>query len=378
MNGAFNVGKVFGIQLRLHYSWFIIFVLLTFLLVSPYWYSLLWWAVGIAACLLFFGSVIAHELAHSLVGRANGIPVKSITLFLFGGVAQMTREAKRPNAELKMAAAGPLCSLAIGGVFSLISFLNPDMSMPVARMVQWLAFMNFALAAFNLIPGFPLDGGRLFRSAVWRFTGDYRRSTRIATRVGEGVGYAFIGGGIAIVVLSVFNLSPFGLSWFNWFSGVWMVFIGWFLKNAASASYRQAQWRETLKGFTAAQVMTVSCPVIPSDITISQLVQEHVLPRGCHLFMVADEGGLQGILTLQNIKSVPRQEWGVTKVKDVITPIDKLKVAHPSQDVLSVLEQMDESGINEVPVVSEGRVIGLIVRDDLVRFLHTRSELGIK
>ncbi|MEE9520853.1 MAG: site-2 protease family protein [Dehalococcoidales bacterium] len=378
MNGAFNLGKVFGIQLRLHYSWFIIFVLLTFLLVSPYWYSLLWWAVGIAACLLFFGSVIAHELAHSLVGRANGIPVKSITLFLFGGVAQMTREAKRPSAELKMAAAGPLCSLAIGGVFSLISFLNPDMSMPVARMVQWLAFMNFALAAFNLIPGFPLDGGRLFRSAVWRFTGDYRRSTRIATRVGEGVGYAFIGGGITIVVLSVFNLSPFGLSWFNWFSGVWMAFIGWFLKNAASASYRQAQWRETLKRFTAAQVMTVSCPAIPSDITISQLVQEYVLPRGCHLFMAADEGGLQGILTLQHIKSVPRQEWDVTQVKDVVTPIDKLKTAHPSQDVLSVLEQMDESGINEVPVVSEGRVIGLIARDDLVRFLHTRSELGIK
>ncbi len=378
MNGAFNLGKVFGIQLRLHYSWFIIFVLLTFLLVSPYWYSLLWWAVGIAACLLFFGSVIAHELAHSLVGRANGIPVKSITLFLFGGVAQMTREAKRPSAELKMAAAGPLCSLAIGGVFSLISFLNPDMSMPVARMVQWLAFTNFALAAFNLIPGFPLDGGRLFRSAVWRFTGDYRRSTRIATRVGEGVGYAFIGGGITIVVLSVFNLSPFGLSWFNWFSGVWMAFIGWFLKNAASASYRQAQWRETLKRFTAAQVMTVSCPAIPSDITISQLVQEYVLPRGCHLFMAADEGGLQGILTLQHIKSVPRQEWDVTQVKDVVTPIDKLKTAHPSQDVLSVLEQMDESGINEVPVVSEGRVIGLIVRDDLVRFLHTRSELGIK
>ena len=370
MNGAFNLGKVFGIQLRLHYSWFIIFALLTFLLVSPYWYSLLWWVVGIAACLLFFGSVIAHELAHSLVGRANGIPVKSITLFLFGGVAQMTREAKRPNDELKMAAAGPLCSLAIGGVFSLISFLNPDMSMPVARMVQWLAFMNFALAAFNLIPGFPLDGGRLFRSAVWRFTGDYRRSTRIATRVGVGVGYSFIAGGIAVVFLHPFNLT--------WFSGVWMAFIGWFLKNAASASYRQAQWRETLKRFTAAQVMTVSCPVIPSDITISQLVQEYVLPRGCHLFMAADEGGLQGILTLQHIKSVPRQEWDVTQVKDVVTPIDKLKTAHPSQDALSVLEQMDESGINEVPVVSEGRVIGLIVRDDLVRFLHTRSELGIK
>ncbi len=370
MNGAFNVGKVFGIQLRLHYSWFIIFALLTFLLVSPFWDSPLAWAIGIAACLLFFGSVVAHELAHSLVGRANGIPVKSITLFLFGGVAQMTKEAKRPNAELKMAAAGPLCSLAIGGVFSLVSFLNPDMSMPVARMVQWLALMNFALAAFNLIPGFPLDGGRLFRSAVWRFTGDYSRSTRIATQVGVGVGYAFIGGGIAIVFLHPYNLS--------WFSGVWMVFIGWFLRNAASASYRQAQWRETLERLTAAQVMNVSCPVIPSDITISQLVQEYILPRGCHLFMVSDAGGPQGVLTLRNIKSVPRPEWDTVQVKDVMTPIGKIGAAHPSQDVLSVLEQMDESGVNQMAVVDEGRVIGLIARDDLARFLHTRSELGIK
>jgi len=370
MDGAFNLGKVFGIQVRLHYSWFIIFALLTFLLVSPYWSSWLWWAVGIGACLLFFGSVVAHELAHSLVGRANGIPVKSITLFMFGGVAQMTKEATRPNAELKMAAAGPLCSLAIGGVFSLILFLNPDMSQPAARMVYWLAFMNFALAAFNLIPGFPLDGGRIFRSLVWRSTGDYLRSTRIATRVGVGVGYSFIAGGIAVVFLHPFNLT--------WFSGVWMAFIGWFLKNAASASYRQTQWRETLKRFTAAQVMTVNCPVVPSDITLSQLVREHVLPSGCHLFMVADEGGLQGILTLQNIKSVPQQEWAVTQVKKVIIPIDKLKVAHPGQDVLSIVEQMDESGIDQVPVVSEGRVIGLIARDDLVRFLHTRSELGIK
>ena len=370
MDGAFNLGKVFGIQIRLHYSWFIIFALLTFLLVSPYWASLLWWAVGVAACLLFFGSVVAHELAHSLVGRANGIPVKSITLFMFGGVAQMAREATRPNAELKMAAAGPLCSLAIGGVFSLISLFNPDMSMPVARMVQWLAFMNFALAAFNLIPGFPLDGGRLFRSMVWRFTGDYSRSTRIATRVGVGVGYSFIGAGIAVVFLHPFNLT--------WFSGVWIAFIGWFLRNAASASYRQAQWREILKRFTAVQVMTVNYPVVPSDITLSQLVREYVLPGGYHLFMVADKGGLRGILTLQNIKSVPQQEWAVTQVREVITPIDKLKVAHPGQDVLSIVEQMDESGIDQVPVVSEGRVIGLIARGDLVRFLHARSELGIK
>jgi CBS domain-containing protein len=293
---------------------------------------------------------------------------------MFGGVAQMTREAKRPGDELKMAAAGPLCSLAIGGIFSLILFFNPDMPQPAASMVYWLAFMNFALTAFNLIPGFPLDGGRIFRSLIWRSTGDYRRATRIATRVGMGVGYGFIGGGIAIVVLSLFDLSPFGFSWFN---GFWIAFIGWFLKNAATASYRQAQWRETLKKFTVAQVMIANCPMIPSNITISQLVQGYVIPSGCRLFRAADGGKLQGVFTLENIKSVPRQKWDVTLVKEIITPIDQLKAVHPSQDALSVVEQMDESGVNQVLVVSEGRVIGLVSRDELMNLVRTRSELGV-
>jgi Zn-dependent protease/CBS domain-containing protein len=369
MNGAFNLGKVFGIQLRLHYSWFIIFALLTFALVAPYFSSWFWWVMGITTCLLFFGSVIAHELAHSLVGRANGIPIKSITLFIFGGIAQMTKEATRPGAELKMAAAGPACSAVIGGLFMLISHLNPGMPEPVASMVQWLAFMNLALAAFNMIPGFPLDGGRVFRSVLWRFTGDYKRSTRIATQVGQGVGYTFIAGGIVIVFLQPFNLS--------WFSGVWIAFIGWFIRNAATSSYRQAQWREDLRRFTAAQVVTTNCPVVPSDVTLNQVIQEYIIPSGCRLFMVADGGRFGGVLSLQNIKSVSQQKWGVTQVKEVMTPIDKLPVAHLGQDALSILEQMDESGTNQVSVVSEGKVVGLIDRDDLIIFLRTRSELGI-
>jgi len=368
---AVSLGKVFGIELRLHYSWFMIFTLLTFMLVSPHWFSLQWWLIGVITCLLFFGSVIAHELAHSLIGRANGIPVKSITLFIFGGVAHMTKEAARPNAELKMAAAGPLCSLVIGGVFALLFFFNPSVSVPVARMFQWLMIMNFGLAAFNLIPGFPLDGGRLFRASLWRFTGDYKRSTRIATQVGRGIGYSFIVAGIVIAVLSVSGLSLFGLSWF---SGIWIAFVGWFLQNAASSSYRQTQWREALKGLSATRIMTTNCPVVPSDFTVSQAFQQYVIPTGCRFFMVADEGRLEGIVALQNIKPVSKQNWGVVSVKEVMTPIDKLKVAYPDQDALSVLEQMEESNINGIPVVSGERVIGLITRDNVVNFLRTYSE----
>ena len=374
MGGAFNLGKIFGIQFRLHYTWFIIFVLITgslswqyFPLVYPDWNTLTYWVMGIVTSLLFFTSVVAHELAHSLVGRANGIPVKSITLFIFGGVAHMTREAARHDAELKMAVAGPISSLAIGGVFFLLHLLLQGLSEPIAAMAFWLAQINVALAVFNLIPGFPLDGGRVFRALLWRFSGDYKRSTRIATRVGRGVGYLFILGGLLIIFL----LPQ------QWFSGLWLAFIGWFLDNTASASYRQAQWQEALQGLTASEMMTSDCPVVPSNITISNLVQDYIFTSGHGYFLVTDESELKGILTLRNIKSVAQPNWEVTQVKDVMTPVEKLKIAYPDQDVLSVLEQMDEGNINQMPVVSEGRVIGLITRDNLIRLLYTRSKLGI-
>jgi len=257
MGKVFNLGRLFGIQFRLHFTWFIIFILVSLLLVYPDYSQWLYWLIGIVTSLLFFVSVVAHELAHSLVGKANGIPTESITLFIFGGIAQMTKEATRPSAELKMAVAGPVCSLAIGGSFALLWLFAPNVPQPIATMVLWLAIMNGALAAFNLIPGFPLDGGRVFRSLLWRFTGNYSRATRIATRVGQGIGYLFIVGGISIVFL-----HPFGLSWFD---GIWIAFIGWFLESAASASYRQIRWQEALHGFTASQATTPDCPVVPPD-----------------------------------------------------------------------------------------------------------------
>jgi Zn-dependent protease/CBS domain-containing protein len=359
---------------RLHYSWFIIFTLITWTLATSYfpvtypaWSLTTKIAAGIITSLLFFASVLAHELAHSLVGRANGIPVKSITLFIFGGVAQMTREATKASAELKMSAAGPVCSLATGGVFGLFWILTRDIFEPVAVMAFYLAWVNVALAVFNLIPGFPLDGGRVFRSLVWRFSGNYQRSTRIATRLGQGVAYAFMVGGI----LWMFILH-------DWLSGLWLVFIGWFLQGTASMSYRQVQWREALHGLTASQMMTAEYVVVPPGITVSQLVQEYVLPRGYHLFLIAEGDRLRGILTMHNIKSVPQSKWDMTQVEKIMVPVERLKVASPDQDALSIAEQMEENEINQVPVVSEGRVFGLVTRDSLLRFLRTRTELRIK
>jgi Zn-dependent protease/CBS domain-containing protein len=376
VGNAFNLGKLFGIQFRLHYTWFIIFFLITislswqiFPFSHPAWPFFLYWVMGIITSLLFFASVVAHELAHSLVGRANGIPVKSITLFIFGGISLMTREATKAKDELLMAGAGPACSLALSGFFGLLWLFTQGVVEPLAAMALWLAYVNLMLAVFNLIPGFPLDGGRVLRSLLWRITGNYRRSTQVATRIGQGVGYLFILCGILI-----FFLRPFGL---NWFSGLWLVFIGWFLETAASVSYRQAQWREALQRFSAFQVMTADCAAVPPNITVSQLIQGYILTGGRQCFLIADEGRLEGVLVLHNIKSLPQPKWEVTQLREIMTPVDKLRTAHPDQNALSILEQMDESEIDQMPVVSESGVIGLITRDSLMRFLRIHSELRI-
>jgi predicted transcriptional regulator len=253
----------------------------------------------------------------------------------------------------------------------LLWFFIPNMAEPMASMCLWLFIVNVALAVFNLIPGFPLDGGRVFRSLMWRFSGNYQRSTLIATRVGQGVAYTFILGGILIIFW-----QPFGdLSWIN---GLWLAFIGWFLQNAAATSYRQVQWRETLHGLTASQVMTSDYQEVPSDITVAELVKRYVLPTGQRFFLLVDEGRVKGILTIRNVKSVPQSSWDITQVEKIMLPIDRLRAARPEQDVLSIVEEMNENDINQMPVISEGRVIGLITRDNLIRFMRTRSELGGK
>jgi Zn-dependent protease/predicted transcriptional regulator len=373
IGGGFNLGKLFGIQFRLHYTWFIIFLLITvslswrvFPVAYPGWSQPVYWTIGIVTSLLFFASVLAHELAHSLVGRANGIPIKSITLFIFGGVAQMTREATKASAEFKMAAAGPACSLVIGGVFAVVWVLTRGVIEPVSAMAFYLAQINVVLAIFNLIPGFPLDGGRVFRSLMWRFSGNYQRSTRIATRLGQGIAYAFILGGVLMLVFLQ-----------EWIGGLWLIFIGWFLQNAASASYRQAQWQEAIHGITASQVMTQHYTTVPPHITLSQLVEGYVLLKGQRFFLVADEGGFKGILTLRNIKSAARSDWDKTLIEKVMVPADRMKAARPEQDVLSIMAELNENNINQMPVVRDGQVIGLITRDNLLRALRTRTDLGI-
>jgi len=256
MGRTVYLGRLFGIEFRLHFTWFIIFFLVTFLLVEPNFDRWFYWLLGIGTSLLFFVSVLAHELAHSLVGRANGIPVSSITLFIFGGVAMMEHEASRPGAEFKMAIAGPLCSLVLGGIFGLL-LLIPAVTGPVAVMLTWLALMNTILAVFNLVPGFPLDGGRVLRSVLWRTTGSYLVASRIASFAGQVIGYLLILAGVLIIFLRPFDM--------DWFDGLWICFIGWFLSSTASASYRQIKQQGEPGAQRSVEITDADYSVLPRD-----------------------------------------------------------------------------------------------------------------
>ena len=370
MRGNISLGRVLGIPLRLHYTWFIIFALVAFTLVFsildqtyPLVQRIIW---GILTSLLFFASIITHELAHSILAIRNNISVKEITLFVFGGVSQITKEATHPRAELSIAIVGPLTSLALAGIFyGLHLILASTNQLLVANSMWWLTWINVLLAAFNLIPGFPLDGGRILRALVWHQTRDYRRATRIATGVGRGIAYAFIAAGIVLVLVRQ-----------SWFDGIWLVLIGWFLNDAARASYQQVLLRDALVGITARQVTDYASPLVPPHMNLAELVDQYVLPTGRSCFLISWGAELEGMVTLQQIKKVPRIRRATTTAQDIMTPATKLKVAHADQDLLGVLQQMNGENTNHIPVVEAGKVTGIINREEIARFLHTRAEVG--
>lgn len=369
MRASIKLGKIFGIPLQLHYTWFIIFTLVTISLVfyfSSDYPVIERIAFGILTSILFFASIIIHELAHSVLAIRNGIPVKKITLFVFGGISHITKEATHPKAELLIAVVGPLASLVMGGIFYGLSILlTQAQQILIAHSMQWLAIINVILALFNLIPGFPLDGGRVFRAIIWRKTGNYHQATHIATKVGQGIAYAFMIGGLAFIFVTHI-----------WLNGLWLIFIGWFLRDAARASYQQALLCDSLSGVTVHHVTNYGCPLIPPELSLRELAQNYILPTGRSSFPVAREAILEGIVTLHDIKKVPQTRWDATTVRDIMTPANKLKTAHPNQDILSLLQQME--GVDHIPVVERGKVIGIVNREDLNRFLRIRTTLEAK
>ncbi|MBN1890386.1 MAG: site-2 protease family protein [Thermoflexales bacterium] len=371
MEASVKLGRIWGIPIGLHASWFLIFGLVTWSLAAGYFpgeYPALpsgaYWLLGALTSLLFFGSVLAHELGHSWVALRHQIPVRSVTLFIFGGVAHIGREPRTPGAEFRIAVAGPLTSaglaLAFGGLFLL------DRHIPyLAAPSMWLARINLMLALFNLIPGFPLDGGRVLRALVWKISGSFYRATQVAAFSGQVVAFGFIGLGALTVIGG------------NWFNGVWLVFIGWFLQNAAAATYAQANMQQSLRGITVGQVMQRDCWQIPGPLTLDQLVEEHVLTGGRRCFLVTDADQLQGLLTLRDVSAVPKADWGQITAMQAMRPLDQLVRVEPATELQAALRLMDEANVAQVPVVEGQRIAGMLSREQVLHYLRVRAELGV-
>lgn len=377
---ALRLGRVWGIEIGLDYSWFIVFALVTWALsvqyfpeMYPPWprfYPLLgegmYWLVGIVTSLLFFASVLAHELGHSVIAIRTGLPVQSITLFIFGGVARIVREPSRPRQEFLIAIAGPAVSAVLGLLFWVLSASLSDPRTPLAALAEWLSLTNFALAVFNLMPGFPLDGGRVLRAILWSIHGDLLRATRIASWIGRGVAYLFIGGGVLLIFWT-------GDLW----SGLWLALIGWFLDNAASMSYQQLVLREMLNSHVAREMLQSDLPQVPRSLTLDRFIHGYVFKTGQRSFPVIADGHALGIVTLHDAKKVSQQAWATTTVEAVMTPLERATTVHPDETLATVLEQMNLHGVNQALVTQEGKLLGLISREQLSHFVQLRTELGI-
>ncbi|MGQ9493474.1 MAG: site-2 protease family protein [Anaerolineae bacterium] len=367
-----RIGRILGIEIRVDYSWFIVFVLVTWSLAGQHfpstyqgWSSTTYWIIGILTSLLFFFSVLAHELAHSLVSEAFGVPVKDITLFIFGGAARISDEPQKASGEFWMALAGPLTSLGIAAISGFVWLVSRIGNPYLHALASWLGVINLSLALFNLIPGFPLDGGRIFRALVWAVTGNLRRATRIATNLGRLVAYGFILWG----VVQLFSG--------NWVNGLWIAFIGWFLDHAATSSYQRVALREMLAGHTAREVMNTECQWVPPDLALDALIDQVILPTGRRCFPVQEGGRLQGLLTLHRISQVPRHAWKDTRVGDVMIPRTELKIVHPDDELDVILERMTSEDVNQFLVLDADELLGMVARDNLLNFIRIRSELGL-
>jgi Zn-dependent protease/predicted transcriptional regulator len=368
--GKIWLGKILGISIGVDYSWFVIFVLITMSLstqysaLHPHWSQLTHILVGASTSLLFFVTVLLHEMGHSVVAIQKGIPVRSITLFIFGGVAQIAREPKRAIDEFWIAIAGPVVSVIISVACVLGSMALKPVSEIATAILTWLGQINFVLAVFNLIPGFQLDGGRILRAILWGWKGDFKSATRRASGVGQFVAYFFIFVGVITALRG------------NFFNGLWIGFIGWFLLNAAQQSYRHVALKESLEGATVADVMSTDCPIVPGGMPLSEFVNHELLRTGQRCFLVTQLDRLVGVITLHEVKQVPQAAWESTPVSSTMQPLENLFMVHPTDPLTEILEKMTIEGVNQLPVVEDGRLVGILGRDRLLQLIQARLELG--
>ena len=372
MPGSFRLGTFAGIDIYINYSWLIILVFLIwslatnwFAVLDPGWSPALYWITATIAALLLFASVLLHELAHSVVARARGLSVKNITLFIFGGVSNIEQEPKSPGVEFQVAIVGPLVSILLGGLAFLLLLPLRGSNTPVAATLGYLAITNVVLGVFNLVPGFPLDGGRVLRSIVWRISGSLRTATRAATLTGQVIAYLFILVGIWLF---------FGGNVFN---GIWIGFIGWFLLSSAQSANSQVMLQSMFQGVKVAEVMIPDPVTVPANISLQKLVDDYFLPRGLRSALVVQGEQLAGLITLGDIRHTPREQWTQTPVGSIMIPLERLHAVSPQQNLNDVLPLMVGGDVNQLPVTQDGRVVGVVTREAIMRYLEVRRGLGL-
>jgi Zn-dependent protease/predicted transcriptional regulator len=376
MKAQIKLGRIFGVEIGLHYSWLLIALLITFSLAghfqrnNPGWSDGLRWGVSIVTAILFFASIVVHELSHALVAKLRGLPVRSITLFALGGVAQIEKEAADAKTEFWMGIIGPITSFVIGVVCLLITvavgWTPPEFPQrPLPAVLMWLGLINIGLAIFNMIPGFPLDGGRVLRGIIWWITGNAKRATTIAARVGQFIAFAMI-------VYGVFQF--FRGAGIN---GLWMAFIGWFLLSASRESYAQMVISEGLRGLRVADVMSRDFPVVDAYTNLQTFAEENLTRTGRRFWVVTLNGQPEGIITPTEISNVPRNRWPYTTVADMMRPLDATHTVNPNTPVTEALEMMAQQDLNQLPVVSEKGLAGLISRGHILQLIQTRAQLHL-
>jgi Zn-dependent protease/predicted transcriptional regulator len=373
MQSQIKLGSIFGIRIGLHYSWFLIALLIVFSLSTQFhasqpshWSDGVILTMALTTAVLFFVSLLLHELAHSLVATANNLPVKEITLFALGGVSQIQKNPATPAVEFWMAIAGPLTSAFIGGFcLAFAHIIGDPASNPWMAILLWLGYINLTLAAFNLIPGYPLDGGRVLRSLIWWKTGSADGSTRTAAKVGQFVAFVFI----ALGIYRFFGGAGMG--------GLWMAFIGWFLLQAARESYAQVGFTHALEGVRVSDVMTRDCPTVDGSLNIQNFVDQQLLHTARRCFFVVDhKGEITGLITPNEVKQVDRAKWPFMTVDDLMRPLDDLRAVAPDASLTSALESMGRDDLNQLPVISNSHHLeGVLSRAEVIRYLQTHAEL---
>ena len=386
MRGSLKIARIGGIDIGIHYTWILAFIIIGWSLAQGYfpqqyksWTTAAYWMAGFLSAILLFVSVLLHELAHSLVAQARGLPVSSITLFIFGGVSNLSEEPDNAGQEFIMAIVGPLTSLALAGIFwgiwylvtgepilPLLSGSVPGNSAFIVAIVGYLAFINLGLAVFNLLPGFPLDGGRVLRSIIWKTTGNLVRATDIASIIGRIFGWGFIAYG-------VFLFYPVG----DYISAIWIAIIGFFLTNAAETSRQEVTTRELLTGVQVGQVMELNIETVSPRMTVAELVRDVFLVRRRRTVPVAEDDRIIGMVAISDVRALPQEEWPIVPVERIMTR-EPLHAVKPEDDLNTALKVIAQYDLNQVPVLNQGKLVGILSRANVINFLQLKHELGMK